>query len=215
VQVLRDWAGDINLDKQAIDRERTVIEEERRNGRGADRRLYEKTMPVRLAGSRYPERLVIGKSEVILKAPAEAFVRYYKDWYRPDLMAVVAVGDFDGPAMIERIKREFGTLANPPSPRPRPRFSVPAPAGTTLAVEGDAEMSSTSVQLSHRRPRLPMTHESDARRAFAENLFHQMLNHRLDELRRKPDAPFLGASSSDTHWARDLEAFTLSAGEGA
>ncbi len=142
VQVLRDWAGDINLDAAAIDRERTVIEEERRSGLGADRRLYEKILPVRLAGSRYPERLVIGKSEVILKAPAEAFVRYYKDWYRPDLMAVVAVGDFDAAAMVESIKSEFGTLAGPASPRPRPRFAVAAPPGTAFAVEGDAEVSS-------------------------------------------------------------------------
>jgi zinc protease len=211
VQVLRDWAGDINLDIAAIDRERTVIEEERRSGRGADRRLYEKILPVRLAGSRYPERLVIGKSEVILKAPAEAFVRYYKDWYRPDLMAVVAVGDFDAAAMVEKIKSEFGTLANPPSPRPRPRFPVAAPPGTAFAVEADAEMSTTSVQIASKRPRLLFTHESDVRRGFAENLFHYMLNHRLDEIRRKPDAPFLGASSGDGAWARTLEAFSLSA----
>ena len=101
-EVLADWAGGILFEPGAVDRERDVVIEEWRLGRGAAARVRDRQLPLLFRGSRYAERLPIGTPEVLASAPVAALKRFYRDWYRPDLMAVVVVGDYD-PAALERI----------------------------------------------------------------------------------------------------------------
>ena len=93
--ILEDWAHRVSFDTAETEKERGVVMEEWRLGQGANMRLLQKIFPVILKGSRYADRLPIGKPEIIQKANLERIKQFYRDWYRPDLMAVVAVGDFD------------------------------------------------------------------------------------------------------------------------
>lgn len=209
--VLRDWADAVTFDPEEVEKERGVVLEEWRLGRGASMRLFDKTAPVVFHGSRYPERLPIGKPEIIKGAPRDALVRFYRDWYRPDLMAVVAVGDFTTADIEARIKSEFGSLQAPKTPRPRGAQSMPAHEKTLVTVETDPEMPMTSVQIVSKLPHRPEKSARDYGRMLSERLFTAMLNARLDEVRRQPNAPFLNAGSSSSSLVRPADAFRVSA----
>ncbi len=210
-QILRDWAADITFDPVEIDKERGVIIEEHRSRRNAWLRLFEKSMPATFHGSRYVGRLPIGKPEIIKGAPPPTLTRYYKDWYRTDLMAVIAVGDFDVPSIVTKIRREFGSLTPATKPRPRPDTALPAHAETLISIEADAEMPSTSVSINTKVAKRRADRESDFRRFIGEYLYHTMLNDRLSEIQRKPDAPFLSASSGNAGYVRGGDSFVMHA----
>ncbi len=211
MNVLRDWAGDISFGADAVEKERGVILEEWRLGRGAGMRLFDKQAPVLFHGSKYADRITIGKPEIIKTAPRDTIARFYRDWYRPDLMAVIAVGDFSADDIEQRIKAEFGDLPKPVAQRPRPTEPVPAHPTTLVSVETDAEMPSTSVSLYSKLPHRPERSARDYRRSVAEQLYHSMLNARLDEIRRQPDAPFLGAGSMTSKFVRPTDLFAQAA----
>ena len=206
-QVLRDWAGDITFDPGEVEKERGVVLEEWRLGRGAGMRIFDRQAPVMFHGSKYAQRITIGKPEIIKGAPRDTLVRYYRDWYRPDLMALIAVGDFE-PADIERrIKGEFANLPAATKPRPRANAPVPLHPQTLVTVETDPEMQFSSVGIINKMAVRPNSSARDYRRTITEQLYHQMLNARLDELRRKPDAPFMFAGSSTGTFVRSADAF--------
>lgn len=210
-RVLRDWADGISFDPKEVEQERGVVLEEWRLGRGAGMRLFDKQAKVVFAGSKYAERITIGKPEIIQHASRDTLVRYYRDWYRPDLMAVIAVGDF-APADAEaQIKAEFASLAPAKSARPRPVVSLPSHADTLVSVETDPEMPAASVSILSEFPHRPEASARDYRRKIGEHLFNTMLNERFEELSRKPDAPFLGANSSTSGLTRSTDVFRQSA----
>jgi zinc protease len=118
-QILEDWASTVAFDPAEIEKERGVVLEEERSGRGAEERMFRQTYPKMLEGSKYAERLPIGKVEVLKTFKPEAIRRFYKDWYRPDLMAVIVVGDIDPGVAEGLIKKHFSHLKNPANPRSR------------------------------------------------------------------------------------------------
>ena len=137
--ILEDWAHAVSFDRDEIDRERGVILEEWRLGLGAESRMQDAQMPVLLQGSRYAERSPIGRPEIIRNVSYDRLKQFYTDWYRPDLMAVIAVGDFEPSAVEAAIKAHFGPIPAAPSPRPRPAYTVPAHPGTLYTVATDKE----------------------------------------------------------------------------
>jgi len=196
-QVLQDWAQGLTLNDADIDKERDIVLEELRLGKGAGDRMQKVLMPKMFNGSRYAERLPIGKEDTLRSFKPEALRRFYRDWYRPDLMAVVAVGDID-PAQAETlIKRHFSSLKNPASPRPRTYAQIPPRTGTEALVVTDKEAGPASVLI-----RYPVTPYSERatiggyREQLIEGLFAGMLNQRLSELAQLPSPPFMGASSA-------------------
>ncbi len=211
-EVLADWAGGILFEPEAVDRERDVVIEEWRLGRGAGARIRDRQLPLLFSGSRYADRLPIGTPEVLESAPVEALERFYRDWYRPDLMAVVAVGDYDAAALERWIREEFADLEAPPEPRPRPVVPVPGHAETLVGITTDPEATVTSVGVYTKLGQRPEGTVADYRRQLAEGLYHSMLNQRLDELRRGPEPPFLWASSSTGGFLRASDVYVQSAG---
>ncbi|HET9929605.1 MAG TPA: insulinase family protein [Polyangiaceae bacterium] len=209
--VLRDWADGISFDPKEVEQERGVVLEEWRLGRGAGMRLFDKQAKVVFAGSKYADRITIGKPEIIQHASRDTLVRYYRDWYRPDLMAVIAVGDFAPSDAEAQIKAEFSTLAPAKSPRPRPVVTLPSHPDTLVSVETDPEMPAASVSILSEFPHRPEASARDYRRKIGEHLFNTMLNERFEELSRKPDAPFLGANSSTSGLTRSTDVFRQSA----
>ena len=211
-EILRDWSSDVTYEPEEVEKERGVVLEEWRLGRGAGRRLFDKTSPVVFFGSKYADRLPIGKPEIIKKAPRDTLVRFYKDWYRPDLMAVIAVGDFQAADIEAKIKSEFGSLPAPAATKkPRPAIAMPMHDKTLVTIETDPEQTTTSVSLITKMPHRPEKSARDYRREGAERLFNMMLNARFDELRRQPNAPFLSAFSSTGSLLRPADAFTQGA----
>ena len=209
---LSDFAGRALLSQTEIDKERGVVLEEWRIGRGAQDRILRKQLPVLLHGSRYAERLPIGKPEIIEHAPAARLRDYYRTWYTPDRMAVVAVGDFDPARMDSLIHVHFGDLPKAAAPRRTPRYEVPPHRETLIAIAPDKEATASVVTIAHKRMRHVEATVKDFRRGLLESLISGMLNARLDEIRHRKDTPFLWAQSYASDWVRTLEAYSLIAG---
>ncbi|MDB4956595.1 MAG: peptidase, partial [Myxococcales bacterium] len=207
LDILRDWAGNVSYDPTEISKESGVVLEEWRLGRGAQMRLFDKHAKALFAGSRYANRITIGLPEIIKAGKPEALTRFYKDWYRPDLMAVIAVGDFDTATMEKEIKARFGDLTNPEKERARPSGGLPAATGTRVSIETDKEVPSTSVEVSNLAAHRPMSSMQDYRRGIGEQLYGAILNERLSSLARKPDAPFMFAAGGFDPTTRDIDSF--------
>ncbi|MGE5742271.1 MAG: M16 family metallopeptidase, partial [Candidatus Aminicenantes bacterium RBG_16_66_30] len=148
--ILEDWAHAVTFDPKAIDKERGIIVEEWRLGQGADARIRDKQIPVLLRGSRYADRLPDGKKEVIETFAYDTLKRFYRTWYRPDLMAVIAVGDFDRARIEELVKKHFGPIPMPANAVPRPEYPVPDHDGTLFAIAADKEASQSLVAVYHK-----------------------------------------------------------------
>jgi zinc protease len=210
--ILRDWAGDVTYDPTEVDKERGVVLEEWRLGRGAQARLFDKQAKVIFAGSRYAERLTIGLPDVLKKAPRDALVRFYKDWYRPDLMAVIAVGDFNDPAAIQRqIEAKFGDLKNPAKERPRVHAEVPKADGTRISIETDRELPVSAVSVFNILTHRSESSVKDLRRIVVEQVYQSIMNERLGSLARKKDAPFQFSVTAVQPLTREVDAFTRTA----
>src|SRR4051794_8799523 len=193
--VLEDWAGGALFDDAAIERQRAIVLAEWRRNLGADERTADKLRKVQLEGSRYANRSPIGDPTVIQSAQREQLVRFYRNWYRPNLMAVIVVGDVDRNAVASMISRHFSSLANPAPERPRPIFDVPEHPGTRYAVLTDKENTNTAVSLSDLRPARNQGSVGGYRDILKDQLFAQMLGDRLDEIAQGDRPPFLQAAA--------------------
>ena len=211
-QVLEDWAQNISFDPAEVEKERGVVLEEWRSGRGAGMRNAEKIFPVMFKGSRYANRLPIGKPEIIQNGKLERIRQFYKDWYRPDLMAVVAVGDFDKAAIEKLVTEHFGSIPAATSPKPRQTFGLPDRADTGYAITTDKESTTTSIEIDTLLPARPEGLIGAYRQTTVDRIFGGMLNARFAELAQKPDTPFVfGFSGRGSFLARDKEVAFLGA----
>jgi zinc protease len=192
--VLEDWAGGATFDQAGIDHQRPIVLSEWRMNLGANERTGDKVRRVQLEGSRYADRSPIGTPEVIEAAQRAQLLRYYRDWYRPDLMAVIVVGDVDRNAVATMIRAHFGTLANPQPERTRPVFDVPNHPAPRYAVVADREATSTSVRITDLRPARNQGTVGGYRDIMLDQLFAAMLGDRLDEVGQGANPPFLDAN---------------------
>ncbi|HVH27461.1 MAG TPA: insulinase family protein [Vicinamibacterales bacterium] len=191
--ILEDWAGGATFDPAGIERQRPIVLAEWRQNLGADERTADKIRRVQLEGSRYADRAPIGTPEIIQGATRERLMRFYRDWYRPDLMAVIVVGDVDRDEVGRMIARHFLPLTNPEPERPRPIFDVPEHPGTRYAVVTDKETTATSIEVSTLRPARNQGSVGGYREIMTDQLFADMLGARLDELGQSEKPPFLRA----------------------
>ncbi len=194
--VLEDWAHNIAMTEEEIDKERGVVLEELRLGQGANQRMRDEWFPVMFKESRYAERLPIGKKEVIENFEYETLRQFYKDWYRPDLMAVIAVGDIDPEEMEKKIKERFGKIKNPKNPKERKMYEVPDHDQTFLSVVSDKEAPFTQIQLIYKQDNEETETLNDYRRDVIYRLYTGMLNQRLEELKQSAEPPFFFASAN-------------------
>ncbi len=210
-QVLLEWASRATLDGSEIDAERLVIVEEwRARDQNANGRIQKELLPALLGESRYASRLPIGDMEIVRNAPPEALRRFYQDWYRPELMAVVAVGDFDPEVFEGYIQETFGNLENPAAPREREVFTLPEETGERYQVISDPEFPATVGQVVFRHLSEPLVTLADFDALLSGQLFSRMVNQRLAEIARSSDPPYLGASLSRGGLARGSDTLSLS-----
>jgi len=207
--ILANWAGYQTFDPKEIDAERgVVLEEERLRGKNAQERLSHQILPALLNNSRYAERLPIGKEDILKTFKPETIKRFYHDWYRPDLQAVIAVGDFDPKRVEQLIKDNFSQLKNPANERPRTKYSVPPSPGTTVKIATDKEFPYTLAEIVVKHPGTKTRTTADMEESIREDLFNQMLNARLGELTQQANPPFLFGRASYSSFLGNQDAFT-------
>lgn len=210
-QVLEDWAHLLSFDYEEIDKERGVVKEEWRLGRGADARMREEQYPVLFQGSRYAERLPIGKKAVIDTFDYSILTDFYNDWYRPDLMAVIAVGDFDTHHIKSLLTGHFAGMSPKPDATERTLYPVPDHEETLFAIASDPEATRSSVSIYFKRKPDPDKIVADYRKSIVEALYHNMFNQRLSELTQQADPPFIYGYSGAGQFVRTKAFYYLSA----
>ncbi len=214
-QILEDWAHNVTYKNEDIDGERPVVLEESRLGKGANDRMFRKIYPNLFAGSLYADRLPIGLDSIIKNAPYDVVKKYYKDWYRPNLMAVIVVGDIDPAKAESLVKKYFAGLKNPVNERPRVTPDVPAYKNSVAQVVTDKEATSYSFMVNYSAQKDPATVTiGDYKNDLIKEIFSNLLNQRLRELTQKENPPFVYAYAGFGSYARGYEAFTANIGTG-
>ncbi len=210
--VLEDWAAYATLSDSMIQLERGVVMEEwRMSDQNAQGRIRDELIPVMLHGSRYADRLPIGEPEIIQDAPPETIRAFYERWYRPDLMALIAVGDFDPDRFEALIHEHFAELPGVGAPTERPTFDVPGHQETLYKVITDPEYPYATVSIYYKTEADQVESVDDYRERLIGRLFNNIVNARLDEIARRADAPFLGASVFKGAFVRPAEFYGASA----
>jgi zinc protease len=206
--VMADWAQGLTFNDNDIDAERAIILEEARLGKGADDRMSRQLMPKLFNGSRYAERLPIGKEDIVKNFKHDVIRRFYHDWYRPDLMAVIVVGDIDPAKAEAMIKQHFGGLKNPVNERPRLYAKIPVRTSSEGVVITDKE--ATTNVLFIRYPLLewqePTTY-GGYRQQMIESLYGQMLGARMQELAQQANPPFIAGGSGMSKVMRGYKSY--------
>lgn len=211
LRILHDWATGITFDSTQVELERGVVIEEWRLGQGAGSRLQFRQFPTLTHQSRYAERLPIGTFESLQSFDLAALRRFYADWYRPDLMAVVAVGDFNGEEVEELIRERFDSIPAPAAPRPRQEYDIPTHRQTLVSIATDPELTSTSLSLYLKRRPRDSRSEADFRAWIVESLTSSMLINRLSEFTQMADPPLLDISSYHGRFLRALSTLAINA----
>lgn len=211
-QVLEDWAHGVLFEDDAIDAERKIVLEELRARGGVEKRMLDAILPKMLNGSLYAERQPGGKEEVLKQFTPDALKRFYRDWYRPDLMAVVVVGDID-PAQAEQlVQRHFGHLKNPESPRQRWYPDIPARAQSEALVVLDKEATNNSLSIRYAiRTDKEQKTFADYRAQLADGIVGFMLSQRIAELNQQAEPPFINGAAGLGTVVTGYRAFNASA----
>ena len=208
LQVLEDWAHGALLDPSEIEKERGVVLEESRMGRGAQQRMRDKFLKVILNNSRYAERLPIGKDSILKSFKPETIKAFYQDWYRPDLMSVIAVGDFDIDKVEATIKQKFSSIPASSNAKKRTKYAIPLDGSTQVAIVTDPEYPQNLIQLIYKQPNHKVKSLKDVRDNFAQELYNAMMAQRMQELTQKANPPFLYGDSQYGDFLGDLDSYT-------
>lgn len=196
-KILANWAGKVSMEGEEIDKERgVIIEEDRQRGKNAQERMSKQVLPVLLKGSRYAERLPIGKIDLLKTFTHDKIRNFYKDWYRPNLQAVIAVGDFDVNEVEQLIRQNFSDLTNPATPRPHVDYDLPDNKEPLVKIITDAEQPyNVAIAIYKQRGNVTKT-IADYKKQLMYSMINSMLGARFQEILQKGKAPFLFAQSS-------------------
>ena len=206
--VLHDWASEVSFEAEEIDKERGVIHEEWRMGQGAQDRMMRQYLPLMLNNSRYSNRLPIGTMDVVDNCDYDVLRRFYKDWYRPDLMAVIAVGDFDEKEVEKKISDLFSKITPVENPRKREYYKIPDHEETYAKVVTDKEAQQTLIQLIYKHPTSVTKTVADYRENITHRIYNGMMNSRLQELTLQENPPFLYGFAGYSGFIGPVDAFS-------
>ena len=206
LMILFDWATNVSMETEEINAERGVVREELRTRRSSNMRLRDKTNKVLFQGSKYAVHNIIGTVDVIDNSPCDTLRAYYNEWYRPDLQAIVVVGDFDIDAMEAKIKTMFAKLPVHKDAKERKYFQIPNHKDTRVIIAKDPEapMIMTWIYVKH-----DVDSKRDVsfyREEYMQNLYATMVNARLSEESMKPDPAFAQAGMFYTNLVRTKDA---------
>ena len=210
LMILYDWANNLSFEEEEIDNERGVIHEEWRTRRGAQFRLKTKTDKTLFKGSKYAKRDVIGDIDVIDNCKYETLRRFYNEWYRPELQAIIAIGDFDIEKMERKITELFEKMPVKEDARERKYFPVPDHEESFVAVETDEEARYSTVQVYYKHDAVTKEEKGDLsylRTSLMHQLYYNMFKDRMQELLRSENPPFIYAYTNYSNIARTKAAY--------
>ena len=207
--ILKDWASGLTFEEAEINKERGVVLEELRLGQGPDQRMRDRFFPQLYYGSPYAKRLPLGQKQILETFSRQSLVDFYEEWYRPDLMAVIAVGDLDAAAIETKIKTEFGKIKARRAVKPRPKIQIPDHQETFVAVETDKEAQITLAQIYYKKPLEKIITRADYRQNLLKSLFDSMLNDRLGELTQLPAPPFVLGGANFGRFTRNKACYFM------
>lgn len=214
-QILEDWAHQVTYLDEDINTERAIILEESRLGKSGEDRMFKKVYPELFKGSKYAKRLPIGIDSIIQHFNPDAIRRFYKDWYRPNLMSVVVVGDISKEDALKMINKHFASLTNPASSRTREYASVPAYTENKAMVVTDKEATNFGFAINY--PAFPEKNTGtfeEYRTDLLRNLYTSMLGVRLRELTETANPPFVYAFAGFESYAKDYNSFSIQGSTG-
>lgn len=210
ILIMHDWAQSATLDPAEIDKERGVVLEEKRLGKGAEERMQRVYWPALLNHSRYAVRLPIGLDTVLNNFKRPAIVRFYHDWYRPDLQALIVVGDINADSLERVIKTTFSDLKNPVHERMRTKYIVPLKGKNQFLAVTDKEMTTTVAEVIIKHLEPPLRSTGDYRNSIIKDLFNRMLRARYQELSLKPDVPFVQGGAGINYFIGNIDSYNVS-----
>jgi zinc protease len=211
LQVLYDWACQVTDSNEEIEKERGVIREELRSGRDANFRMQQEWLPVLLHDSKYANRLPIGKLDIINNAPPEILRRFRNDWYRPDMQAVIVVGDFDQGKMVQRVKEKFSKIPKVKDPREAKNYDIPPHKETLVSIATDKEAQYSAAYVFHKHPLQKIKTLGDYRKSIMHSLYNSIINDRLIEKLQQAEPPFITAQSSFSDFFGPLSVYQSAA----
>ncbi len=207
LQVLYDWSCQITDSDEEINNERGIIHEEWRGGRDAMNRMQQEWLPVYFNHSRYANRLPIGKMEIVDNCPPEALRRFRHDWYRPDLQAVIVVGDFDQDEMVKTVKEKFSVIPKAKNPREKKYYEIPDNKETLVKVVTDKEAQYPIIYSLYKHPVKKSKTVDDYRESIIRILYNGIINNRLAEKTQEANPPFLMAQSAYSSFVGPKDAY--------
>lgn len=207
LQIIFDWAYNLSFEDEEIDNERGVIHEEWRTRRGASFRMRSKTDKIVYKGSKYAERDVIGDIDIIDNFKYQTIKDFYKTWYRPDLQAIIVIGDFDVKEMEQKIINLFSTAPKFESPKERKEFEIPDHDETYVAIEKDKEARFSRVSIYYKHENVKIKDAKYLKQQIEQQLYSIMINARLAEITEKAETPFVNAYSYYGNIRRTKDAY--------
>lgn len=209
--ILHDWSNYVAFEDEEIDAERKVVHEEWRTRRNANFRMMKELMPTIYKGSKYAKRDVIGSLDVVDNCSYETLRSFYRDWYRPDLEALIIVGDFDADKMEEKVKAMFSKVPKAVNPKERQTFGIPDNKEPLVGIVTDPEAQRNMIRVYYKHDNVKPEDKGVGymRDLLVRRLYNDMINNRLNELVQKENPPFIAGYSIYSGMQRSKDAFML------
>ncbi len=216
--ILSDWSHNLLLTDKEIDKERGVVQEEWRTRRTgmAMQRLAEQSMPIIYKGTKYADCMPIGNMNIIQNFKYKDLRDYYKRWYRPDLQAIIVVGDIDVNQIENKIKKLFNSIPKPINPAKRIYYPIPDNKRMIIYSATDTEQPTVNFTLYMKRDITKRENRNTIKKYsddFITNIIRMAINDRIEMLVRKENSPFISASVRDGNFflASTKDVFEISA----
>lgn len=206
--ILEDWAHNLSFDSVEIEKERGVVMEEWRLGQGAFERMSRKYWPVLFKDSRYADRFPIGKPEILQNCKQSLLKDFYHDWYRPDLQAIIVVGDVDVDATEKLIKEQFSKIPAVKNPRELKSWPVPDQLNQRTSVVSDKESPYNVLEMMYFDEPKKLKTYGEYREHLKRELFNGMISARLNELTKRPNSPILYGGAGYSGVVRNKDAYS-------
>ena len=191
--ILNDWSSYISFEGDEIDNERGVIHEEWRTRMGSGRRARIESTAILYNDSKFGKRSGIGLLDVIDNFKHERIRDLYRDWYRPDLQAIIIVGDFDVDAVEKKVIAMFSKIPARENKREKTEIAIPDNDTPKIAIVQDPEATTTGVAIMIKHDRIPKQYRNSANSIQLDiitSLMTSMITDRMTELTQKSNPPF-------------------------
>ena len=208
--ILRDWADGVSFEDEEIDKERGVVISEWRSRLSPEQRMQQQYLPMIYYKSRYAERLPIGDPELLKTVPYDVVRRFYKDWYRPDMTAILVVGDINVDTIEAKIKEQFGGIVQTVD-REKVKVEFPPHDETFARVITDHEASNARIRIIYKHKHTPVKDLLTYRQSLVHSLYNRMLSKRLTEISRQSDPPFVFGYSGYNQDVGEMGTYTSTA----